>query len=129
MAEKRDYYEVLGVSKSATPDELKKAYRKMAIKYHPDKNPGDKEAEEKFKEAAEAYDVLSDPKKRQQYDQFGHSMGQQGFGGAGGFGGFGGFGGEDSRWRTYSLISETYSAMLSLGQGPMEGAEGASVRL
>ena len=93
MAEKRDYYEVLGVSKSATPDELKKAYRKMAIKYHPDKNPGDKEAEEKFKEAAEAYDVLSDPKKRQQYDQFGHSMGQQGFGGAGGFGGFGGFGG------------------------------------
>ncbi len=79
MAEKRDYYEVLGVSKSATPDELKKAYRKMAIKYHPDKNPGDKEAEEKFKEAAEAYDVLSDPKKRQQYDQFGHSMGQQGF--------------------------------------------------
>ncbi len=93
MAEKRDYYEVLGVSKSATPDELKKAYRKLAIKYHPDKNPGDKEAEEKFKEAAEAYDVLSDPKKRQQYDQFGHSMGQQGFGGAGGFGGFGGFGG------------------------------------
>ncbi len=93
MAEKRDYYEILGVSKTATKDELKKAYRKLAIKYHPDKNPGDKEAEEKFKEAAEAYDVLSDPKKRQQYDQFGHSMGQQGFGGAGGFGGFGGFGG------------------------------------
>lgn len=93
MAEKRDYYEVLGVGKNATADELKKAYRKMAIKYHPDKNPGDKEAEEKFKEAAEAYDVLSDPDKRARYDQFGHSMGPQGFGGAGGQGGFGGFGG------------------------------------
>lgn len=93
MAEKRDYYEVLGVGKNATAEELKKAYRKMAIKYHPDKNPGDKEAEEKFKEAAEAYDVLSDPDKRARYDRFGHSMGNaQGFGGAGGFGGgFGGF--------------------------------------
>ena len=69
MAEsKRDYYEVLGVSKNATADEIKKAYRKMAIKYHPDKNPGDKEAEEKFKEAAEAYDVLSDSEKRAKYD-------------------------------------------------------------
>ncbi|MBD5279993.1 MAG: molecular chaperone DnaJ [Bacteroides sp.] len=87
MAEKRDYYEVLGVSKGATADEIKKAYRKMAIKYHPDKNPGDKEAEEKFKEAAEAYDVLSDADKRAKYDQFGHSMGPQGFGGGGG-GGF-----------------------------------------
>ncbi len=88
MAEKRDYYEVLGVSKGATADEIKKAYRKMAIKYHPDKNPGDKEAEEKFKEAAEAYDVLSDADKRAKYDQFGHAMGPQGFGGAGGGGGF-----------------------------------------
>lgn len=89
MAEnKRDYYEVLGVSKSATADEIKKAYRKAALKYHPDKNPGDKEAEEKFKEAAEAYDVLSDTQKRSRYDQFGHSMGQSGFGGGGGFGGF-----------------------------------------
>ena len=68
---KRDYYEVLGLQKGASEDEIKKAYRKMALKYHPDRNPGDKEAEEKFKEAAEAYDVLSDPKKRQQYDQFG----------------------------------------------------------
>lgn len=87
MAEKRDYYDVLGVSKGATAEEIKKAYRKMAIKYHPDKNPGDKEAEEKFKEAAEAYDVLSDADKRAKYDQFGHNMGPQGFpgGGAGGF--------------------------------------------
>lgn len=98
MENKRDYYEVLGVSKTAGADEIKKAYRKAAIKYHPDKNPGDKEAEEKFKEAAEAYDVLSDPEKRQRYDQFGHNMGPQGFGGggAGGFGGgFGGFSMED----------------------------------
>ena len=97
MAEKRDYYEVLGVSKTATPEEIKKAYRKKAIQYHPDKNPGDKEAEEKFKEAAEAYDVLSDSEKRAKYDQFGHSMGPQGFGGGGGYGGFsgGGFSMED----------------------------------
>jgi len=89
--EKRDYYEVLGVSKTASADEIKKAYRQAAIKYHPDKNPGDKEAEEKFKEAAEAYDVLSNPDKKARYDQFGHA----GLGGAasGGFGGgFGGFG-------------------------------------
>lgn len=82
---KRDYYEILEVSKSASADEIKKAYRKMAIKYHPDKNPDDKAAEEKFKEAAEAYEVLSDPNKRARYDQFGHA----GVGGASG-GGFGG---------------------------------------
>ena len=82
---KRDYYEVLGVDKNATEDQIKKAYRTIAIKYHPDRNPGNKEAEEKFKEAAEAYDVLHDPQKRQQYDQFGFD----GPGGAGGFGGFG----------------------------------------
>ena len=68
---KRDYYEVLGVDKNATPEELKKAYRKLALQYHPDRNPGDKEAEEKFKEAAEAYDVLSNPDKKARYDQFG----------------------------------------------------------
>jgi molecular chaperone DnaJ len=80
---KRDYYEILGVAKSADEGEIKKAYRKLAIKYHPDKNPGDKAAEEKFKEAAEAYEVLSDSQKRRQYDQFGHA----GPRGAGGFGG------------------------------------------
>ena len=90
MAEKRDYYEVLGVEKNANADEIKKAYRKAAIKYHPDKNPGDKEAEEKFKEAAEAYDVLSNEEKRARYDRFGHA-GMSGAAGAGGFGG--GFGG------------------------------------
>ncbi|MEO9851997.1 MAG: molecular chaperone DnaJ [Reichenbachiella sp.] len=84
---KRDYYEVLGVSKSASADEIKKAYRKLAIKYHPDKNPDDKQAEENFKEAAEAYEVLSDSQKKQRYDQFGHA----GMGGAAG-GGFGGGG-------------------------------------
>ena len=117
MASKRDYYEVLGVGKGASADEIKKAYRKLAVKYHPDKNPGDKEAEEKFKEAAEAYSILSDPDKKARYDQFGHA-GVEGagpdfsggfgnlndilneifgsaFGGGfgGGFGGFGGFGG------------------------------------
>lgn len=93
MAEKRDYYEVLGVAKNANADEIKKAYRKAAIQFHPDKNPGDKEAEEKFKEAAEAYDVLSNPDKRARYDQFGHAgMNGAAGGGAGGFGGFGGGG-------------------------------------
>lgn len=126
---KRDYYEVLGVDKNASPDELKKAYRKLALQYHPDRNPGDKEAEEKFKEAAEAYDVLSNPDKKARYDQFGHAGldGQGGFGGGGmnmddifsqfgsifgdffgggggfgGFSGFGGFGGGQQRRRPVS---------------------------
>ena len=94
MSEKRDYYEVLGVSKSADAKEIKKAYRKLAMKYHPDKNPGDKEAEEKFKEINEAYEVLSDEEKRSTYDRFGHDglNNQGGFGGGQGFGGFGGGG-------------------------------------
>ena len=90
MADKRDYYEVLEVDRQASADEIKKAYRKKAIQYHPDKNPGDKAAEEKFKEAAEAYEVLSNPEKRQRYDQFGHA----GMGGGSGFGA-GGFSMED----------------------------------
>lgn len=87
MSNKRDFYEVLGVSKDAAPEELKKAYRKKAIEFHPDRNPGNKEAEEKFKEAAEAYEILSNDDKRQRYDRFGHAGVDGNGGGAGGFGG------------------------------------------
>jgi len=90
---KKDFYDVLGVSKNASPEELKSAYRKLAVKYHPDKNPGDKASEDKFKEASEAYGILSDKEKKQNYDNFGHAA----FEGGGGrqSGGFGGFGGAD----------------------------------
>jgi molecular chaperone DnaJ len=91
MSSKRDYYEILGVSKSASADEIKKAYRKVAMQFHPDRNPGDKASEEKFKDAAEAYEILSDQDKRAQYDRFGHSAFGQGRGG----GGFGGMNTED----------------------------------
>ena len=140
MANKRDYYEVLGVDKNATEDEIKKAYRRIAIKYHPDRNPGDKDAEEKFKEAAEAYDVLHDPQKRQQYDQFGFDA-PGGFGGfssggftmddifsmfgsvfeGGGFGGFGGFGGgggrQAPRYRGSDLRLKVKLSLLEISTG------------
>ena len=105
---KRDYYEVLGVDKNASEDDIKKAYRRIAIKYHPDRNPGDKEAEEKFKEAAEAYDVLHDPQKRQQYDQFG-------FDGPGGMGGFGGFGGGFSMDDIFSMFGDVFGGRGGFG--------------
>ncbi len=124
MAEaKRDYYEVLGVSKSATDDELKKAYRKLAKKYHPDTNPGDTEAEAKFKEASEAYAVLSDADKRRQYDQFGHAAFEQGGGGPGGFGGFD-FGG-DMGDIFGDIFGDFFGGGRSRSQsynGPMQGA-------
>lgn len=121
MAAKRDYYEVLGVSKDAQDAELKKAYRKLAMQYHPDKNPGDKEAEEKFKEVSEAYDVLSDPDKRARYDQFGHA-GVDGQTGAGGYGGFsgGGFGGAGG----FNDIFDMFFG----GSGGFSGAGGGSGR-
>ncbi len=122
--EKRDYYEILGVSKTASADELKKAYRKMAIKYHPDKNPGDKEAEEKFKEAAEAYDVLSNPDKRAKYDQWGHNMGPQGFpGGGGGFYSGGGMSMDDIFAQFGDLFGGRYG-----GFGGFGGAAGGRTR-
>ena len=130
---KRDYYEVLGVSKNATEDEIKKAYRKLAIKYHPDRNPGDKEAEEKFKEAAEAYDVLHDPEKRQRYDQFGF----EGLEGGSGFGGFGGSGGfsMDDIFSAFGDIFGGHSGFGGFGSGFGGGARqhaqyrGADLRL
>ena len=109
MAQKKDYYEVLEVTKTATVEEIKKAYRKKAIQYHPDKNPGDKEAEEKFKEAAEAYEVLSDQNKRARYDQFGHA----GVGGAAG----GGFGGGMSMEDIFSQFGDIFGGHFGFGGG------------
>ena len=123
MAEnKRDYYEVLGVDRGADEATIKKAYRQLAKKYHPDMNPGDKEAEKKFKEASEAYAVLSDAEKRRQYDQFGHAAFEQGGGGAGGFGGFD-FGGDMG-----DIFGDIFGDLFGGGRsrrannGPMKGA-------
>ena len=124
MAEsKRDYYEVLGVPKDADDAALKKAYRVLAKKYHPDANPGDKEAEAKFKEASEAYSVLSDPEKRRQYDQFGHAAFDGGDGGAGGFGGFD-FSGADMGDIFGDIFGDFFGGGRSRGRsnGPMRGA-------
>ena len=126
MSTKRDYYDVLGVDKSADATAIKKAYRKLAMKYHPDKNPGDKEAEEKFKEINEAYEVLSDETKRRNYDQFGHEgVNGQGFGGAGGFGGQG-FGGFDDIFG--DIFGDMFGGGFSGGssqrrRGPERGAD------
>lgn len=124
MADKRDYYEVLGVDKNADDAALKKAYRKLAKKYHPDVNPGDKEAEKKFKEATEAYTVLSDPDKRRQYDQFGHAAFENGGGGAGGFGGFD-FSGADMGDIFGDIFGDLFGGGRSRSRannGPMRGA-------
>ena len=132
MAEnKRDYYEVLGVDRNASDAALKKAYRALAKKYHPDMNPGDKEAEKKFKEASEAYAVLSDPEKRRQYDQFGHAAFEGGAGGAGGFGGFD-FNSADMNDIFGDIFSDLFGGSRRRGpaNGPMQGANvRASVRI
>lgn len=125
---KRDYYEVLEIYKSASAEEIKKAYRKMAIKYHPDKNPGDKEAEEKFKEAAEAYEVLSDDNKKARYDQFGHA----GMGGAAGGGGFGGFGGGMNMEDIFSQFGDIFGGHFNGGFGGgqrQQQARGSNLRI
>ncbi|MCS6917172.1 MAG: molecular chaperone DnaJ [Chitinophagales bacterium] len=108
MASKRDYYEVLGVSRNATAEEIKKAYRKVAMQYHPDRNPGNKAAEEKFKEAAEAYDVLSDPEKKSRYDRYGH----QGVAGNGGF--------TSGNMRMEDIFSHFSDIFSNLGESPFE---------
>lgn len=120
---KRDYYEVLEVTKESSVEEIKKAYRKKAIQYHPDKNPGDKEAEEKFKEAAEAYDVLSNPDKRSRYDQFGHA----GMSGAAGNGGpFGGFSGGMSMDDIFSMFGDIFGGHSGFGGFSGFGGGGSS---
>ena len=128
MAEtKRDYYEVLGVSKDADEAAIKKAYRALAKKYHPDMNPGDKEAEKKFKEASEAYAVLSDAEKRRQYDQFGHAAFEGGAGGAGGFGGFD-FSGADFSDIFGDIFGDLFGGSRRGGRGGHGPMKGASIR-
>lgn len=135
---KQDFYSILGVNRSSTPEEIKKAYRKLAMQFHPDKNPGNKQAEEKFKQITEAYDVLSDEKKRANYDQFGHSGvgGGPGFGGGGpggfGGGGFGGFGGGHSGQSgdpLHDIFGDIFSDVFGGGRssgGPGAGSGGFS---
>ena len=123
MADKRDYYEVMGVPKNSTEDEIKKAYRKLAKKYHPDLNPGDKEAEQKFKEVNEAYEVLSDKDKRARYDQFGFAGVDPNFGG-----GAGGRAARSRVWTSIWAISSTASSAVGLDGrpgGPMGPAAAA----
>jgi len=120
---KKDYYSLLNVSRSATPEEIKKAYRKLAMQYHPDKNPGDKKAEEKFKEFSEAYEILSDAKKREAYDQFGHAGAQGGFGGAGP-GPFGAGGNQENFQDMFGdVFSEIFGARGARPGGPFGGAK------
>jgi molecular chaperone DnaJ len=146
--EKRDYYEILDVPKSASADEIKKAYRKKAIQFHPDKNPGDKESEEKFKEAAEAYEVLSNAEKKQRYDQFGHAgmgSGSNGFSGqnmnmddifsmfgdifGGHFGGFGGFGGGGGRGHSQQRVNRGQNLRVKVKLNLQEVAKGAEKKI
>jgi molecular chaperone DnaJ len=146
--EKRDYYEILDVPKSASADEIKKAYRKKAIQFHPDKNPGDKESEEKFKEAAEAYEVLSNAEKKQRYDQFGHAGmggGSNGFSGqnmnmddifsmfgdifGGHFGGFGGFGGGGGRGHSQQRVNRGQNLRVKVKLNLQEVAKGAEKKI
>ena len=145
MSEKRDYYEVLGVSKDASEDEIKKAFRRQAKKYHPDLNPGDKQAEQKFKEVNEAYDVLSDKSKRTRYDQFGHAGTDPNYGGSSGgyysgnpfgddfdlgdiFGSFfGGFGGTRSR-RNSNAPRRGSDVEITVNISFLEAAKGCTKR-
>ena len=129
MAEKRDYYEVLGVARNANADEIKKAYRKAAIKYHPDKNPGDKEAEEKFKEAAEAYDVLSNQDRRARYDQFGHAGMSGAAGGGFGGGGFGGFSMEDIFSQFGDIFGGHFGGFGGSSRGGARVSRGSDIRV
>ncbi len=128
---KRDYYEILGVTKSSTADEIKKSYRKIALQFHPDRNPGNKEAEDKFKEAAEAYEILSNPDKRAQYDRFGHA----GMGNSGGFGGHGGPGGMrmEDIFQNFGDIfgNDMFGNMFGQqgGGGRRQGTRGANLRI